>query len=272
MRGVYAPATGILECSEGMPASGSSVAEGTQLFSIHDLDAIQDVIRAEGMRDLARKELADHQQAQSKEIETCKSVLENAETRLDEATAERDKRKLKSPCSGRYMVMPATPPTGPWSLTADSLQYSWDNPMQDGRLIPKGTMLATICGSQMMAIIPLNDSQLEWVFSGTEVRLRCIERAAEVHRCKVDKVVALEDVSAAWRLMNGDLADAVPIRSSSSMGRKHGAAAYAAQVVLPMDVVGSVGARIDGVFIAPSQTVGSLCYRWLQQNLRWLAD
>jgi hypothetical protein len=109
------------------------------------------------------------------------------------------------------------------------------------------------------------------------VRLRCVERAAEVYTCKVDKVVALEDVSATWRLMKGDLADVTSIASSSSAsnssnGLKRGTAVYAAQVILPPGVFGSVGAKIDGVFIAPPQTVGSLCYRWMQQNLRWLAD
>jgi hypothetical protein len=216
--------------------------------------------------------LEAHQQAQSKEVETSKSALENAEKRLYEAKAQLENLKLKAPCGGRLLIMPATPPTGPWSLQADSLKCNWDSPTQNGRLIPKGTMLATICGSKMVALIPLDDSQLEWVSSGTEVRLRCVERAAEVYSCKVDKLVALEEVSAAWRLMNGDLADASSSTTSSSIGRKQGPAVYAAQVSLPEGVFGSVGAKMDAVFIAPSQTLGSLCYRWLQQNLRWLAD
>jgi hypothetical protein len=120
----------------------------------------------------------------------------------------------------------------------------------------------------MVAVIPLNDSQQEWVFSGTEVRLRCAERPAEVHTCKVDKIVPLEEVSAARRLMNVDLTDASSSVSNSGAGQK----LSAAYVSLPEGVFGSVGAKIEGVFVAPSQTIGSLCHRWLQQNLRWLAD
>lgn len=272
MRGVYSPASGILECSQGMPTSGTWVTEGTELFSVHDIDALQDVMRAEGMRDRAKAELDGHQQAQSKESDTSQKVLENAEKRLRVAQAELAKRKLKAPCDGKLLVMLATPPTGPWSLESVSQTNTWDSATQTGRLISTGTMLATICGSEMVAIIPLNDSQLEWIASGVEVRLRCAEHAAKVYTCKVDKVVPLEDVHATWRLMNGDLTETAANSSGLETNRKKGAAVYAAQVRLPEAVVGAVGARVDGVFVAPSQTVASLGYRWLQQNLRWLAD
>ncbi len=279
MRGVYAPATGILELPEeivkgreDMPASGNSVDAGKSLFYIRDLDALQDKIHAEGLVNLAQAELNSYRNAQSTGTDTYEIALDNAKKRLGEASLEVEKRTIKSPCSGRYVVMPATSPTGPWSLTADSLQYNFDNTTQVGRTIPKGTMLATICGIQMVAFIPLNDSQLEWVFSGTEVRLSCAERPSEVHKCKVDKVVALDDVSAAWRLMKGEFPGAGQEVTHSSLGQMRGAEAYAAQVVLPDGLSSAVGAKADAVFIAPSQTVGSLCYRWLRQNLRWLAD
>lgn len=272
MRGVYSPASGILECRQGPPSSGTWVTEGTELFSIHDIDALQAVMRAEGMRDRAKAELDGHQQAQSKESDTSQKVLENAEKRLQAAQAELAMRKLKAPCDGKLIVMPATPPTGPWSLESVSQTNNWDSATQTGRLISTGTMLATICGSEMVAIIPLNDSQMEWIASGVEVRLRCAEHAAKVYTCKVDKVVPLEDVRATWRLMNGDLTETAANSSSLATNRKKGAAVYAAQVRLPDAMVGSVGARVDGVFVAPSQTVASLGYRWLQQNLRWLAD
>jgi putative peptide zinc metalloprotease protein len=272
MRGVYASATGILEYSVARPPSGSSVAEDSHLFSIHDMDAFQDVIRAEGMLKGAKAEFEAQQQAQSSQLEASKATVKTAEERFHAALAELEKRRLKAPCGGRLVIMPAPLPPGPFSHEADSLKQDWDSPTQAGRLIPKGTMLATICGSRRVAVIPLSDSQLEWVFSGTEVRLSCVERVAELYTCKVDKVVALEDVSATWRLMNGDLADAVPNDPGSSKGRNRGTAAYAAQVTLPEGALGSVGAKMDAVFVAPSQTVGSLGYRWLQQNLRWLAD
>ena len=272
MRGVYAPASGILKSSRGMPSSGHLVTQGTELFSIHDIDALQDVIRAKGMRDRAEKELEANQQSQSNESDTSQTVLENTKKRLHLAKTEFAKRTLKAPCDGRLLVMPVSPPTGPWSLESAALKSNWDSPTQTGRLISTGTMLATICGSQMVAIIPLNDSQLEWIASGTEVRVRCAERAAKVYTCKVDKVVPLEDVSATWRLMKGALAEAGANTSSVSTDRKNGAAVYAAQVRLPEELVSSVGAKVDGVFVIPSQTIASLGYRWLQQNLRWLAD
>ena len=272
MRGVYAPASGILDDNQHMPASGSLVRKNTALFSIHDMVAIQDVIRAEGMRDLAQVEFDFNKFAQSKKVDSSETALINVEDRLREAQAELEKRTLRAPCDGQFLVMPATPPTGQWNLETGSLKYNWDSPTQSGRLIPSGAMLATICSSQMTAIIPLSDSQLEWIASGTEVRLRCVERTAEVYTCKVDKVVPLEDVSATWRLMNGELTEVAANSSSASIGRNGGSAVYAAQIRLPAVVRGSVGARIDGVLVAPSQTVTSLFCRWLQQNLRWLAD
>ncbi len=273
MRGVYAPAAGILiHCkNNNIPASGGYVEKGDEVCSIYDPDAIQRKIQAEGMVGLAKAELGTHQQAQTTQINTYQTAVANAEQRFGEAKMELERRKLKSPCSGRYLVMPATPPAGPWSLATDSVRY-WDDPAEVGRLIPQGTMLATVYGDQMVAIIPLSDSQLGWVSSGTEVRLRCVERPSEVHRCKVDKLVPLKEVSAAYRLMNGELSGSVQAELSPGSGQKQPGEAYAAQVLMPTDFFSSVGAKTDGVFVTLPQTVGSICYRWLRQNLRWLAD
>lgn len=287
MRGVYAPADGILkccednefsenECIEKTPQSGCEVEEGDFLFSLHDIDAILDAMRKDAMQRRAWAEYESHRQSLSQATESYKTAYENSMDRFEEAAKELEKRNLKSPITGRFVAMPANPPTGPWSIAADSLRYDWDGSNQAGRMIAKGTMLAAICGSQRIAVIPLSDSQLEWIRSGTEVRLRCVERP-EVFQCKVDKVVPLEEINAAWRLVHGELANGAAGTSStkasnSIAGQKHSAVAYAAQISLPEDVGGSIGAQIDGVFIAPSQTVGSLGYRWLQQNLRWLAD
>jgi putative peptide zinc metalloprotease protein len=277
MLGVYAPATGILEKGEGRPASGSLVDAGEELFAIYDVEAEQEVIRAEGMRDRAEAEFEMQRLAHSPALDTFAIAFENSEKRLREAEDDLEKRQLKAPRGGKFVVMPATPATGLSSLEVDSLQCYWSDPTQVGRLIPKGTMLGAICGSEMVAVIPLNDAQLEWVSCGTEVRLRCSERVSEVYKCKVDNVVALEEASAAWRLMKGDRAGTSTNTSelgslSSGGGHKPPAAAYAAQVVFPTGVQFSVGGEVEGVFIAPSQTLGAICYRWLQQNLRWLAD
>ncbi|MDX1926537.1 MAG: M50 family metallopeptidase, partial [Pirellulaceae bacterium] len=277
MRGVYAPATGILEYSEDLPDSGEAVEADRLLFSLYDAEAVQEVIRARELSERAGGDFKSHQETQSQDTEWYRVAFDNAQKRWREATEELNKRELKSPRSGRFLAMPAPPPAGPWSLAADALQYNWDSATQAGRLIPKGTMLGAVCGSQMVAVIPLSDAQLEWVFSGTEIRLRCVERPSEVYRCKVDQVVPLQDANAAWRLMNGDMTEgSTPAAnagaSNTGQVQAKAAAAYAAQLVLPPGVEFSVGAKVDGVFIAPSQTLGSIGYRWLKQNLRWLAD
>lgn len=277
MRGVYAPATGILQYSEELPDSGDAVEADRLLFSLYDAEAVQEVIRAREMSERAGVDFMSHQESQSHDTESYRVAFENAQKRWHEATEELRKRELRSPLPGRFLALAATPPAGPWSLAADALQYSWDSATQAGRLIPKGTMLGAVCGSQMVAVIPLSDAQLEWVFSGTEVRLRCVERPSEVYRCKVDQVVTLQDASAAWRLMNGDMTEGLPTTANagaSNTGQvpNKAAAAYAAQLVLPTGIEFCVGAKVDGVFIAPSQTCGSICTRWLKQNLRWLAD
>lgn len=271
MRGVYAAATGLLQNNQNLPASGSLVEEDQPLFSIYDMEAVQNVIRAKGLHERAMAELRGNQQALSKEVEIIKSTAESAKHRWEVAEAELSKSKLTAPCNGRLLIMPATT-NRPSSHEADSLKYTWDSETQSGRLIPQGTMLAAICGSQLVAVIPLSDSQLEWIASGVEVRLKCAECADKVYTCKVDKVVSMEDASATWRLMHIDIAESASSSSVTPAGQKSGAAIYAAQIRLPEDVSASFGARIDGVFIAPPQTLGSLCYRWLQQNLRWLAD
>ncbi len=272
VRGVYAPATGILESTAELPSSGSFITKDTELFALHDVDAIWNAIRARGFSDRAKKEWESHQLAHSKDIEASMLAAVSAEKRFHEARTELQHRKLKAPCDGRLLVMPASQPKSSETVKTDVVQCSWGSKTQVGRLVPSGTLLATVCGTEMTAIVPLNDSQLEWIASGSEVRLRCAERLGTVYKCKVRSVIPLEEVNATWRLMNGDLTESAANSAVNNSGRKNSAAVYAAQIQLPPAAMGSVGAKVDAVFVAPSQTVASLAYRWLKQNLRWLAD
>ena len=95
MRGVYAPVTGTLEYDASMPTSGSSVDENEVLFSIYDVEAIQNVIRADGVVERAQRVLELQKLAQSKETDSYKVAFENAKNRLQEGTEELEKTQTQ---------------------------------------------------------------------------------------------------------------------------------------------------------------------------------
>jgi putative peptide zinc metalloprotease protein len=276
MQGVYAAAQGILDNAD-LPPAGAMVATGQPLFRIHDLRIHQESIRAAGLQRIALKNLQEQQRrrhlqdTQQIDLASADAAVEITTLQAENAQRELERLFLKAPRGGRLLVMPAAPQTGPWDLDADAFKHSWSSATQIGRTVAEGTMLAAICDAQLTAVIPLNDKQLQWIATDTEVRLRGAEQAEKVYTGRVQAVVLLSDATATWRLMNGDL-DGSGSVSGNASPQGDASAAYAALVQLPAEVAISTGTRIDAVFIVPSQTLAAIGFRWLQQNLRWLAD
>jgi len=259
---------------ERLPASGDNVERNDKLFVLHDPHTLLAKVRAEGIVQRAQARVDAQRRLQSDELLTSLSTLENAKEMARLAELELSKLQLLAPQSGRLLVMPAAQTTGPWSVTTETLRQAWDQPTQNGRYVPAGTMLAAVCDDRWMAIIPLNDQQLEWIAEGTEVRVRCEHRPSEVHVCEVLDIVNLHDTAPAARLLNSDLTQASGGSPEGTAANSNGstAANSAARIRLPAGIQVPSGGRVEAAFIAPSQTVASLGNRWLQQNLRWLSD
>ena len=270
MQGVFVATAGSLEHPEGMPKTGKLVEQGNVLFRIHDTQTLLSKTRAEGLVNRANKRMESHRRSQSDEHPTSKAALESATQMLKRADEELENLNLKAPCDGRLLVMPATASTGPWSDSPEAIACSWSDSTQRGRFVPTGTMLAAVCDDESMAVIPLSDEQLEWIAAGTEVRVRCLNRPDEVHVCHVLDIVNLHDSTPTLRLLNSDATQSAA--ASAQQAANAQSANAAARVRLPEGVRFAIGAKVDGVFIAPSKTIAELGWRWLQQNLRWLAD
>ncbi len=252
------------------PQSGEQVSEDDKLFRIHDMRTLLEKKRAEGLLARAKARVDSSKRSHPDDLRESKEALSNAQEMIDRIEVELENLNLKSPESGRLMMMPAAPTTGPWSESTDFVSYQWNSSTQQGRYIPSGTMLAAVCDDQFMAIIPLNDKQLEWIAAGTEVRVRCLNRPNEVHTCNVLDIVNLSDSAPAMRLLHSDLSESAP--DLPSVDSNKSVANAAARIRLPPGVRFISGSRIDGVFVAPPKTIATLAARWLQQNLRWLSD
>ena len=256
------------------PRSGDKVDKNDQLFVLHDLPTTLAAERAQGIEARARARVVEQQKMQSNERLTSEETLKHAVKMAEVAAVEESKLKLRAPDSGRLLVMPAAQTTGPWSSGAETLRSAWDQSTQLGRYVPAGTMLAAVCDDRLMAIIPLNDQQLEWIAEGTEVRVRCASRPNEVHVCEVLDIVNLHDTAPAARLLNSEILQgtAGSQGGSGSQASNRSTANAAARIRLPTELEVPTGGSVDAAFVAPSQTVASLANRWLQQNLRWLSD
>ncbi len=252
------------------PQSDERVDKRKPIFQIHDVRTLLEKTRAEGLLARAQARVEANNRSHHDELSASKAALFNAEQMVKRIEGELDNLNLKSPESGRLMMMPAAATTGPWSESTDLVSYRWNSSTQLGRYIPSGTMLAAVCDDQFMAIIPLNDKQLEWIAAGTEVRVRCLNRPNEVHTCNVLDIVNLSDAAPAMRLLHRDLSQAAP--DLPSVDSNKSVANAAARIRLPPEVRFISGSRIDGVFVAPPKTIATLAARWLKQNLRWLSD
>ena len=278
LQGVFATIGGTLwedESSKGdSPKAGELVDKGTELFVLHDPHTALATVRAEGVEKRTAARVAELRRMQSSEWLTSEETHKHAESMAALARAEESKLDLRAPWTGRLLVMPAAQTTGPWSSGAEPLRSAWDQPTQVGRYVPAGTMLAAVCDDRFMAIIPLNDQQLEWIAEGTEVRVRCAHRPNEVHVCEVLDIVNLHDTAPAARLLNSEVLQGTSGTQggSGSQASTCSTANAAARIRLPKGLEVPSGGSVDASFVAPSQTVASLANRWLQQNLRWLSD
>jgi putative peptide zinc metalloprotease protein len=205
--------------------------------------------------------------------------LEQARSWLAAAEQERAGLHLLAPMDGRLVAMPA--PTASESTAGNnstnddasrweidgSYPTTWCAPQQVGRAVATGALLASVCSDSTIAVIPLTEDQLSRVAVGTPVRLRIAHHQRVLHDCRVRSVVRIDELSSPWQA-----AALVSLQQASSPHGQHSAVRFAAVIEVPDEVGDLPGATVDAVFVGPSTTLFAIVSRWLQSNLRLLAD
>ena len=112
-----------------------------------------------------------------------------------------------------------------------------------------------------MAVIPLHESQLSDIATGTRVKL-FLHETNRAHTAEVASVVQFDAVAQQWRVQGEWSPDELAATGAS----------FAAVINLPEDSSHKSGSTIDAAFHVPAQTLASLTTAWLKSNLRLLAD
>ncbi len=277
MQGIYASVGG--ELKECRVNSGTVVEEGQPVFQLDNPHLERIALKRSAERERAEMQFAALKKESlwspqiAERLSASETATINAVEVYEQAKGDLERLTLRATIPGRLMVLSASPNTGPGEQELTLIAHHWDDATQEKRYVAKDTLLATVCSPDQVAVLPLNDEQLEWVVAGTEVRLRCADRMDKVYSCQVNSVIPLREVSATWRLINTHLSGASDSgESDATAGKGAAKAAYAACVNLPEGVSSPVRVAVDATFVAPAQTLASIGYRWLQKNLRWLAD
>lgn len=252
--------------------SGQMVRQQQLLFQLDDLKTNLIATRLASSSEQAKLKLVAmrreqyFERTQSIDLSPLEAAVATAEQQSENANRALSSLALTAPCDGYIVVMPAESTKSGDGKELNTLVNRWDAPDVLGRLIREGTMLAAICSQESLAVIPLNDAQLQWISTGTEVRLIGACQPEYVTRSQVKHIVKLQEIAATWRLLNESNKDETLPQTQSTN------AAYAAIIELPNHVKLLPGSEIQAAFVVPSQTLSNLAYDWAIHNLRWLVD
>ncbi len=267
-QGIYAPATGQL--AESWIASGDGVVAGQPLLRLASNDT---ELRLVGIqREVARREvqLIHSTFARESHSETERDISDPEVARqnqllLADAKAQRDRLNVLAPMAGQLIAFPASEPTGPLakevsSSVTSTMQYNWCDPSQIGRTVRQGTLLAAICGSGNQAVVILDKSQLAEIIVGSHTRLQLTQQPDTIVQGTVSSIVELSQRDSMWRPKTNHY----EVAGQSSD--------YAAIIELPPTATSIPGGKVEAVFIGPATSLAVHMRRWLQSNLKQLAD
>lgn len=279
MSGLFAPTTGQL--IRIATRDGQSLDAGDVVFEIDDYQ-----VRLAQLAIDSRVQKGEAQLAAARRSRYFTSVdlptLEKSTTSLKQqslhARRHVEKLTLRAPIAGRLLALQAPPILEPDGARQAPTTQVWTDPSQLGRQVSQGTMLGAICSTDATAIIPLDDTHLASVAAGTAVRIRAMTAQSTVFHCRVDSVVQLSELDAAWRLLTAHDPGSTqgiattPKDTSTPATVSSLVSGYAAVIHLPKECRATPGAQIQAVFVLPSRTAFQLATQWCYQNLRWLAD
>lgn len=267
MHGVYAPETALLvDCHV---SDGATVEAGQPLFQFGDSTLEMNLCSSNASLQIAqvryveartRRDKYGHEIDLSEYVTTVDTLATNAQhkqTRLQ-------KLVITSPSAGTLVAHDAPKMT---ELADGQLEQpteaefaaSWSEPQQRGRLVPTGTLLASIRGDEFDAVVPLSAKQLADVSAGTVCRLRILDAQRSVVESTVERIILLDSLTQSTQ---GPLE-----RGGSATAR------YAA--IVPLTDQPSIrfcDEQINAVFHTSSTSLFQIASDWLRSNLRFLTD
>ncbi len=269
---------------------GARVRSGQPLFQLHSDQLGARLVRYQQASSAAEIRLQANTRrrdmhAQDVDLQSDAHYLDQARTWVSGTQREIAALRLVAPTGGRLIAMPAPPAVQPSGQlvprgertagstdlalreTDGSLPATWCEASQSGRWVASGSLLASVCSDSSQAVIPLSDEQLANIACGTRVHLRISHPQRVLRDCRVLSVVQIDELSSPWQR-----AAMAPLQAAGPLAGSPPAARFAALVDLPADVTSLPGANVDAVFVAPPTTLFRWAQRWLQGNLRWLAD
>lgn len=266
-RGVYASTSGrLIGLSAG---DGQSVRQGEHLFQLEDpqleirLIGYQQAAQAAAIRLESNKRRRD-MHGQDVDVQHFANQLTATQSWLEAVQRERDALALRAPMDGRLVAM-AAPQS---DASGDSAQPStWCDARQVGRFVAEGNLLASVCSDDHLAVIPLDEEQLDTIAAGTAVRLRIAEQNLVLVDQIVESVVSIDELTSPWQAAALASMDERLKLASPTSGSQ-----FAAVVKLPTGIGGLPGSTVDAVFVGDACTVAQYAVRWLRSNLRLLAD
>lgn len=289
MQGLYAPSTARLQRVLKHP--GELVQPGDIVLELDDEQPRLRAIDAARTAEKAHVQLVSVRRQRyfaeppSIDITALETAARAAQQQAEHAHAAVEDLSVRSKLAGRLMSLPATTQLDIDNRPADHEPKPWLDPQQIGRHVPTGTMLGAVCSHEQIAVLPLDDQQLQGISAGTQVHLHIPAAGSRVIACRVAAVVRLEQLDSVARLIaeasereNGSSGELQATQAAPAQGaRAAGASAgYAAIVPLPAEAFDGratyVNAQVHAAFRIPPQTLAARGAQWARTNLRWLLN
>jgi putative peptide zinc metalloprotease protein len=279
-QGLYAPDSARLERVLKRP--GDSVQPGEIIF---ELDADQprlQAIEAARTAEKARVQVISFRRERyfaepnTIDVPGLETAAAAAERQAKHARAAVERLSVRATLAGQLISLPAAQLLDIDNRPVGREPALWLSADQVGRYVPTGTMLAAVCSPQQIAVLPLDDEQLQEISCGTPVRVHIPAAGSAVLACRVSAVVRLEQLDSVARLIaeanereQGSGADKpAPAGSALHAGANGTSAGYAA--IVPLPTAAYVNAEVHAAFTVPSKTLATRGAQWARANLRWL--
>jgi putative peptide zinc metalloprotease protein len=285
MQGLYAPTAARLHRLLKQP--GQLVEPGEAVLELDDdqprLRAIDAAHTAEKVRVqlVSRRRQRYFAEPASLDVSALEAALASAERQAEHAQAAVEELVLRSTLAGRLISLPASRLLDIDNRPVDHEPKLWLDPQHIGRQVPTGAMLGAVCSHGQIAVLPLDDQQLQAISAGTPVRLHIPATGSEVIACQVAAIVRLEQLDSVARLIaeanereNGSSGENASAADSAMPGSARVSAGYAAIVSLPEGALKGqptyVNAQVAATFRVPPKTLAARGADWARANLRWL--
>jgi hypothetical protein len=254
---------------------GQTVAVGQTLFQLESPEVVRRLVKFDQARQIAniRYDAMGRKMdmyRQEVNLEQAHNSILDAQQRWERTHDEFQNLTLVAPIQGRVWAMPAPSAATPHLHPPLPLKATWCEPQQQGRHLQAGTLLAIVGRDSMLAVLPLQESQLAFIAAGTPVRLRMPFSREVLTSGTVKTVVQLDTLS----FPDNPWHERSPSQNWSIHGRSPAGvdARFAAVVEIPSEIRLPPGVTVDAVFFSQATTVATQVYGWLQANLRLIAD